>query len=243
MLCLQQGKYKSLEHCLWYLPRCHRYTIFILFLLCLQNNSHEKHLDCNHYSLCWGMWQLPRLDFLKDLVTFRAALQTNTSLGYIQASVDAVFLHGSETPLSHLISMLPASQLLQQETSMGQESEGKEGWGGTMKLTWPFHSSLPLGGHSKAGRNLNVAFHYLDLVHVGKESSKNRLENVLENSVSGQWSQRMCVLAAHTWCSFAVAAEQLVELNNVGNSPACPSPLGDVVLTSLSLSVTKLIPC
>lgn len=202
------GKDKSLKQCLWYFPRCHRYTIFIHFLLCLQNNSHEEHLDGNHYSFCWGIWQFLRLDFLKHSVTFRAALQTNISLRYIQASIAAVFLHGSETPLSHFIWILPASQLLQQETSMVQESEGMQEWGGTMKLTWPFLSSLPLGRQPKAGRNLNVAFHlhYLGLVHVGKKSSKNRLEHVLVKSAYAQWSQGMWVSAAYTWCSFAVAA-------------------------------------
>lgn len=168
------GKDKSLEHCLWYFPRCHRYTIFILFLLCLQNNSHEEHLDADHYSLCWGICQLLRLHFLKDSVTFRVAFQTNTSLGYIQASVAAVFLCGSETALSHLIWILPASQLLQQETSTVQESEGKGERGGTMKLTCPFLSSLPLGRHAKAGSSLNVPFHlrYPGLVHVGKKAAE-----------------------------------------------------------------------
>lgn len=72
------------------------------------------------------MWQLLRLHFLEDSVAFREALQTYTFLGYIQASIAAIFLHGSETPLSHLNSMLPASRLLQQETSIVQESKGKE---------------------------------------------------------------------------------------------------------------------
>lgn len=124
------------------------YTIFILFFLCFQNNSHEEHLHCDYYSLCWGVWHLLRLYFLKDLVAFK----TNAPFRYIHALVPVVFLVGSETALSHLIWILPASQLLQQETCMVQEGKWKGEWGGTVKPTWPF-LSLPLGRHAKAWSN------------------------------------------------------------------------------------------
>lgn len=82
-----------------------------------------------------------------------------------------------------------------------------------MKLTWPFLSSLPLGRHAKTSSNSNVAFHlhYPGLAHVGKKSSKTRLEHVLAKSACAQWSQRMCVLAAYMrqLCSGCLAVSEV----------------------------------
>lgn len=141
MLCLQGEKGKSLGAVPVTLPQVYPlfgHTIFILFLLCFQNNSHEEHLGCDYYVLCWGIWHL-RLHFLKYAVAFKVGLQNNASVRCIHTAA-VFFLDGSGTALSHLIWILLVSQFLQQETCVVQESKWKGEWGGTMKPTWLFLS-------------------------------------------------------------------------------------------------------
>lgn len=128
----------------------------------LPNNSHEEHLDCDHYSLCWGIWKFLRLYFLKDSVS---SLSDQHFFG-IYPSFNCCYFSAwkwnSSKPLDFNTASITAPAAGNQH---GPRQWRKEG----LKLTWPFFSSLPLGRHVKAGRNSNVPFNllYLGLVHAG----------------------------------------------------------------------------